>query len=205
MKLTEAKLKQMILEAIKDRRFQDLDIPTPDAKLKSQLGDQTYDKIQSLDPEQKQVMKQTFDPDYPSKVKQEKINDIVEPLGFTEFKPGKFNKDDRVYKVFNLGEYGSNRYEIIFSYSVAPSATTTDFEDFKKHPKSIRYLIIIDQYKPSGFGIVDKIDLLKKEENIKTPKMFAVDMTDEQEREQIESLIVKKEKAAILKALEQLT
>ena len=52
-----------------------------------------------------------------------------------------------------------------------------------------------------GFNLLS----LKKEENIKTPKMFAVDMTDEQEREHIESLIVKKEKAAILKALQELT
>ena len=49
MKLTEAKLKQMILEAIKNKRMQDFDIPTPDDKLKSDLGDQTFDKIQSLD------------------------------------------------------------------------------------------------------------------------------------------------------------
>ena len=37
------------------------------------------------------------------------------------------------------------------------------------------------------------------------PKLFTIDMTDEQDREIAESLIVKKEKAAILKALEELT
>ena len=35
MKLTESKLKQMIVEAIKDKRFQDFGIPTPDEELKS--------------------------------------------------------------------------------------------------------------------------------------------------------------------------
>ena len=40
---------------------------------------------------------------------------------------------------------------------------------------------------------------------MKTPNMFTVDLTNKQEREQIETLIIKKEKDAILKALEELT
>ena len=85
MKLTESKLKQMILEAIKKKNFQDFGIPTPDEKLRSDLGDSNFDKLQSLDPEQRDVMRQTFDPDYPREIKQETINDILEPLGFEEF------------------------------------------------------------------------------------------------------------------------
>ena len=42
MKLTEAKLKQMILEALKSSKFQDFVIPTPDEKLKADLGDEMY-------------------------------------------------------------------------------------------------------------------------------------------------------------------
>ena len=49
MKLTEAKLKQMILEAFRTRYNLDSGIPTPDEKLRSDLGDETYEKIQSLD------------------------------------------------------------------------------------------------------------------------------------------------------------
>ena len=52
----------MILEAIKDKRFQDFGIPTPEEKLKADLGDETYRKIQSLDKNQADIMKQSFDP-----------------------------------------------------------------------------------------------------------------------------------------------
>ena len=58
MKLTEAKLKQMILEAIRNKSFQNFGIPTPDDNLRSQLGDEMYDKLQSLDREQGEIMKQ---------------------------------------------------------------------------------------------------------------------------------------------------
>jgi len=87
MKLTEAKLKQMILEAIKNRRFQDFRIPTPDEKLKAELGDETYEKIQSLDKNQRDIMKQSFDPNYPRDIKQESFISFMESHGFT-FNPG---------------------------------------------------------------------------------------------------------------------
>ena len=47
MKLTEAKLKQMISEALKSSKFQDFDVLTPDEKLRSDLGDSNFEKIQS--------------------------------------------------------------------------------------------------------------------------------------------------------------
>ena len=87
MKLTEAKLKQMILEALKRSKFQDFGIPTPDEKLRSKLGDAKFDKIQSLDPEQSEIFKQSFDPNYPRSIKQETINDVLEPLGFKDVEP----------------------------------------------------------------------------------------------------------------------
>lgn len=82
MKLTEAKLKQMILEALKKKNFQDFGIPTPDEKLQAELGDEMYGKIQSLDKEQADVMRQTFDPDYPRDLKQETIQSFMESHGF---------------------------------------------------------------------------------------------------------------------------
>ena len=202
MKLTEAKLKQMILEALKSSKFQDFGTSTPDSRLRTQVGGSNFDKIQNLDPEQRDVMRQTFDPDYPREIKQEKINDILEPLGFTEFKPGYFNKDDMVYKVFDLKPYAQTRYNVVFSFGV-DTTRVADFEDYKRHPKSIRYKIEIQKFNPTKSGQdTDKEVLLRKAEYIKTPKMFAVDMSDEQEREQMESLIIKKEKDDIIKALE---
>jgi len=206
MRLTEAKLKQMILEALKDSSFRSFGEPTPDEKLRADLGDEMYGKIQSLDKNQADIMKQSFEPNYPREIKQENINDVLEPFGFAEYKPGYFNRDDSVYKIFNLGNIGSDRAEVIFSFFVSNSVTSKDFEEFKRYPKSIGYLIKINKFDASKPGqSVGKEVLLRKREYIKTPKMFAVDLTDEQEREQIESLIIKKEKVAILKALEELT
>ena len=87
MKLTEAKLKQMILEAIKNKRFQDFEIPTPDEKLRADLGDETYGKIQSLDKSQRDVMKQSFDPGYPREINRESFISFMESHGF-KFNPG---------------------------------------------------------------------------------------------------------------------
>ena len=81
MKLTEAKLKQMILEALKNKRFQDFGISTPDEKLRTDLGDEMFDKIQSVDPDQSEIFKQSFDPNYPRSIKQESLDDILIPAG----------------------------------------------------------------------------------------------------------------------------
>ena len=50
----------MILEAIKNKRFQDFGVLTPDEKLRSDLGDEIFDKIQASDPEQSEMFKQSF-------------------------------------------------------------------------------------------------------------------------------------------------
>ena len=212
MKLTEAKLKQMILEALKSSKFQDFGLLTPDEKLKADLGDETYGKIQSLDKDQADIMKQSFDPDYPRDIKQESINDVLEPLGLKEFYPGKFGNRDNVSKVFRTGDssslvpYGAIRYEATLDFGYGKYYTKS-FEEYKQNPYSIRYVLEIKKLTPRGrptFNIDEEI-LLQRTEQIRMPKLFTIDMTDEQDREIAESLIVKKEKAAILKALEELT
>lgn len=88
MKLTEAKLKQMILEALRTKydarnlTWVDDNIPTPDQKLRAKLGDEKYEKIQSLDPEQALIMKQSLDDMYPHRNKQETIESFMESHGF---------------------------------------------------------------------------------------------------------------------------
>lgn len=212
MKLTEAKLKQMILEALKSSKFQDFGLLTPDEKLKADLGDETYGKIQSLDKDQADIMKQSFDPDYPRDIKQESINDVLEPLGLKEFYPGEFGNRDNVSKVFRTGDssslvpYGAIRYEATLDFGYGKYYTKS-FEEYKENPYSIRYVLEIKKLTPRGrptFNIDEEI-LLQRTEQIRMPKLFTIDMTDEQDREIAESLIVKKEKAAILKALEELT
>ena len=88
MKLTEAKLKQMILEAIRNKNFQDFGITTPDEKLRSKLGDEMFDKIQSVNPEQSEIFKQSYDPNYPSMIKQESFEALLKPFGFKEVASG---------------------------------------------------------------------------------------------------------------------
>ena len=72
----------MILEAFKSTYHMDFGIPTPDEKLRSELGDETYGKIQSLDKEQADIMKQSFDPNYPRDLKYETIQSFMESHGF---------------------------------------------------------------------------------------------------------------------------
>ena len=202
----------MILEALKSSKFQDFGLLTPDEKLKADLGDETYGKIQSLDKDQADIMKQSFDPDYPRDIKQESINDVLEPLGLKEFYPGEFGNRDNVSKVFRTGDssslvpYGAIRYEATLDFGYGKYYTKS-FEEYKQNPYSIRYVLEIKKLTPRGrptFNIDEEI-LLQRTEQIRMPKLFTIDMTDEQDREIAESLIVKKEKAAILKALEELT
>ena len=207
----------MILESLKSSKFQDFGFPTPDEKLRSLTGDANFDKIQSLasDPasaEQAKMLKQGIDDTYPSELKQENINDVLEPLGFKEFHPGKFGNRDNVSKVFRTGDssslvpYGAIRYEATLDFGY-DKYYTKSYEEYKQNPYSIRYILEIRKLTPKGrptFNIDQEI-LLNKAEQIRMPKLFTIDMTDEQDREIAESLIVKKEKAAILKALEELT
>ena len=88
MKLTEEKLKQMILETLKTKYdARDLtwvhdNIPTPDQNLRAKLGDEKFDKIQSLDKNQRDIMKQSLDPNYPRETKQETIESFMKSHGF---------------------------------------------------------------------------------------------------------------------------
>ena len=196
----------MILEALKSSKFQDFGVPTPDEKLKADLGDEMYGKIQGLDKDQADIMKQSFDPDYPRDIKQESLNDVLGPLGFTELNPGGFGSSNLVYKVFERGEYGSTRYEVRLSFGYGKFHTKS-FEEYKKNPYAISYGLGVEKLTPGGaptFRIEEEI-LLQKTAQIRMPKLFAIDMTDEQDREKAESLIILKEKAAILEALEELT
>ena len=86
MELTEAKLKQMILEAFRTRYNLDSGIPTPDEKLRSDLGDETYEKIQSLDKDQADIMKQSLDPNYPRESNRTGFDEFLEEYGFEGFK-----------------------------------------------------------------------------------------------------------------------
>ena len=194
MKLTEAKLKQIILEALKSSKFQDFGIPTPDEKLRSQIGDANFDKIQALDQNQSDVMKQTLDPDYPERTQTDSLTDILESYGFEEMIFDTPDRSDFVYRTFERGR--GPYYSFVFSYQVLPTAFISRRGDSRRYPKSIRY----------GFTLKKdyRVGLFQKKGSIQVPKMFDHDFLDAQERQNFESFIVKKEKDAIIKALEAL-
>ena len=185
----------MIVEALRNSKFQDFGISTPDEKLRSQLGDQTYDKLQSLDPEQSLVMKQAFDDAYPSPIKQESIEDILKSYGFEEMILDTPDKSDYIYRTFERGR--GPYYTFVFFYQVLPTAFVGRRGGSERYPKSIRYKFTLKKDY--------RVGLFLKEGSIQVPKMFDHDFLDAQERQNFESFIIKKEKDAIIKALEELT
>lgn len=197
MKLTETKLKQMILEAIKNSKLQDFGILTPDEKLRAELGDEMFDKIQAVDPEQSEVFKQTFDPNYPEAIKQESIEDILKSYGFEESILPSGDKSDYVFRVFRRGR--GPYYEFVFYYQTVPTVRVSGYPskyDTRRYPSSIRY----------GFKLRKdhRNTLFEKKGSIQVPEMFNHDFLDIEEKQNLESLLIKKEKDAIIKALETL-
>ena len=192
--LTEAKLKQMILEALKNSSIRSFGIPTPDEKLRSQLGDSNFDKIQSLDPNQSLVMKQSFDDAYPSPIKQESIEDILKSYGFEESILPSGDKSDYIYRVFRRGR--GPYYEFVFYYQVLSTAFVGRRGESRRYPNSIRY----------GFKLKKNYRdiLFEKKGSIQVPKMFNHDFLDTEEKQNLESFLIKKEKDVIIKALETL-
>lgn len=188
MNLTESKLKQMILEAMKGSSFRSFGIPTPDEKLTSDLGGEMFDKIQSLDPEQADIMKQSFDPNYPRDIEQESLNTIFEEFGFNfvEFKynaptrhdgynhrtwyKGKPNKPGTVSLSLTY-----NLYDSIFNYKIIETTKTR-------------------------FGSNSKTIVMSK---IEVPPMFKLSLLTDQDLRDADSIMLSKEKQTIEKALEQ--
>ena len=126
MKLTEAKLKQMILEALKakydarDLTWVDDNIPTPDQNLRAKLGDEKYEKIQSLDPDQALIMKQSLDDTYPHRIKQETIESFMKSHGFNlRFKEiEEFDQDYIKESYIRNNELLTVTYSIIYRFSI---------------------------------------------------------------------------------------
>lgn len=188
MKLTETKLKQMILEAIKDKRFQDLGIPTPDDELRAKLGDEMFDKILDQDPEQGEVFKQSYDPNYPRSIKQESLNAMLKPAGF-ELYTFKYNRPV-LHKRYNARSW------------------------FKKKPVNFDSLEFYTEYNVfSGllrYTVGMKTEKGRFKQNntiatgkIKTPKYFELSLETEEKLRDADALVLSREKDAIEKALEQ--
>ena len=188
MKLTEAKLKQMILEALKKSSFRSFGIPTPDEKLKSKLGDENFDKIQSLDKEQADIMKQSFDPNYPRDVKQETIEDFMESIAL----PLEFEEYDFYYphNIFKIEMYIEGSKMFTVSYYIQSGRT------HKGHKA---------QYAEYSFDYLDTQKIpprsIKHQKRFALNDMFVYDMEKEEDAKTISSLILLKEKENIKKII----
>ena len=190
MKLTEAKLKQIILEAIKNKNFQDFGISTPDEKLQAELGDEMFDKIQSLDPEQVDVMKQSFDPDYPRSIKQESLDAILVTAGFKPYKP-KYNlpvlrKRNNVRKWFKGKPLAVGSIEFYTEYNIVGG-------------RWLMYTVRI-KTKKKKWNIQSKTIARGK---IEIPRLFKLSLETEQDLRAADALMLSREKETIEKALEQ--
>ena len=190
MKLTEAKLKQMILEAIKDKRFQDFDIPTPDEKLRADLGDEMFDKILDQDPEQAEIFKQSFDPNYPRSIKQESLDAILEPAGF---KLEVFNyKLPVLHKGYNARTW-SNKDPVNFD---SLEFKTTYY--LSADGSTLRYTIEMKTKK----GRHKRHETIARDK-IEGPKYFELTLETEEKLKDADALVLSREKEKILDALEQ--
>ena len=191
MKLTEAKLKQMILEAAKKMYNMDFGIPTPDEKLRSDFGDITFDKIQSLDKSQADIMKQSLDPEYPMEVPRKTLESFMESHGFKLLRSlSKLNHDPR-----------------------GPYMTLTMYknDDSKERDLSLQYKIVQIQgkeniqydydYRATPTGTYDDDIYYAIRRHIEVSELFTYDLEDEEDVYTISALILLKEKARLEKLI----
>ena len=201
MKLTEAKLKQMILESIKKdySRFFKSGVPTPDEKLRSELGDETFDKIQAADPEQSEIFKQSYDPNYPRDIKQESFEDLLKPFGFK-----KVHSDLRS----QMGV--PKRIKAYDAYISDPNKTDRLYADYRiltdaTHPDEPYISYRISLWSEREKENVWEVRSFKHKSNQFPNKIIDLEIESDEGDKAVESLIVLKEKEDILEALEELT
>ncbi len=178
----------MIMEAIKDKRFQDLGIPTPDEELRAQLGDEMFGKIQSADPEQSEMFKQSFDPNYPRNIKQESLDAILEPAGF-KLEVYKYNRPV-LHKRYNSRTWSKEdpvNFDSLEFY--------TEYNIFNG---LLRYTVRIKTKLKRS-----KQSVTVARGRIQIPKFFELSLETEQKLKDADALVLSREKETIKEVLEQ--
>ena len=195
MKLTEAKLKQMILEALKKSSFRSFGVPTPDEKLKADYGDEIYGKIQSLDKNQADVMKQSLDSNYPWTIEQESLYEILESAGFKLYNVGDYTKAPTMHHNYSSRTWFKGRpfstgsIQLQVEYAIYESESGT---------KMIRYNVI--HQKKTRYGNTWN---LAARDKIKIPSMFELSLKTKEGLNQADAILLSREKQSIEEALEQ--
>ena len=178
----------MILEALKKKRFQDFGIPTPDEKLKADLGDEMYGKIQSLDKDQADIMKQSFDSNYPRDIKQESLDAILEPAGF-KLEVFKYYRPVLLEK-FNFRTWSKEK-----------PVNFDSLEFYTEYNVLSNYLRYTVRIKTKTKRNRQNITIARGK--IKTPKYFELSLVTEEKLRDADALVLSREKDAIEQALEQ--
>lgn len=178
------------MEAIKDKRFQDFGIPTPDEELRKKLGDEMFDKILAADPEDAEIFKQSFNPNYPRDIKQESLDAILEPAGFKLYK---WNYNLPVlHKGYNARQWPKedpvnfNSLEFKTTYYLNADRST------------LRYTIEMKTEK----GRHTRHETIARDK-IQLPKYFELSLETEENLRDADALVLSREKEAIEQALEQ--
>ena len=197
MKLTEAKLKQMILEALRDSSFRSFGIPTPDEKLRSDLGGEMFDKIQGLDPEQADIMKQSFDPGYPMDLKQESLDAMLTSAGFEFYDVSKFTKATTMHDNYSSRSWFKGR-----ALGMGSIEIKVDYQIYepKRKPGTRILRYDVTHRKKTRYGNAYGLTARGK---IEIPPMFELSLKTKQGLEQADALMVSRENEEIEKTLEE--
>ena len=187
----------MILEALKNSRLQDFGIPTPDEKLRGQIGDANFDKIQSLasnpdHADQASMLKQGLDDTYPSELKQETIQSFMESYGFD------LEIDDVEY-VGRPNDIFKNEF---YMYSDSSKVFSIDYsiKTFDSLPNK-KYIYF-------NYSYTNNRGTIRKNGSIELPDMFDLSMGDyyypnEEDIKTMSSLILARIKNDLKKILDK--
>jgi len=187
MKLTEKKLKQMIVEALRkkydgrDLTWVDDNIPTPDEKLRAKLGDEKYKKIQSLDKNQALIMKQALDDTYPHRNKQETIESFMESHGFdleieelNEFDEDFYKNETYIRNKESLTVTYNIIHRFLFNHELGQATPIPSIE--------FRFAYLDSSTSPPRS--------IKNKEEIKIHKMFELDFGNEEDVRSASTIIL---------------
>ena len=175
----------MIVEALKNKNLQDFGIPTPDEKLKADLGSEMYGKIQSLDKDQADIMKQSFDPNYPQEVKSKTLRSFMESHGFKTLPSPVETQGNIAYRAtYYYRNDASSMETLYFEYNIVNAGKG------QKIQYDIYFEEAVSDYEFQYRGY------------IKVPDIFQFDIESEEDAETISSLVLKKERARLEKLVE---
>ena len=198
----------MILEAIKKKYdgtpFVDFGIPTADEQVRAAVGDdELYARIQTLDKDQADIVKQSFFPGYPREIPRESLDEFLAKYGFVP-EPTYNRAHDSYYKVYKSKKYRFYRVYVYYIAEEDPIYAEPSEDDFMnpdfdptptiigRQPKKIRY----------NFGFSKEFDYLVQEQgNIELYDHFDYDLQDEEDRETIESIILGRVKDKFIEAI----